>query len=279
MPPSASNCLPDLLGKARIRFESGKADIVADSAGLLDRLIETALRCPTANIEIAGHTDTDGDEAANQALSEKRAQAVADYLVKAGLPANRFSAVGYGIDAADRRQRYRRRQGAEPPHRFRGEVSDGLSGDILLGLAAGIAAARLRHGLDLRGSARRGRHREAWRWWLAALAAALVAAALARVVPGRFGYWLDLGLIMFALYLCGLCGRIMVARLGGFAQRAARPDRIAWRRSAHQPPPSRGSVTAGSLTGVPGLVPDVRNRATGRRRMQQNCATAVINCA
>jgi OOP family OmpA-OmpF porin len=86
----------ELLGKARIRFEPGKADIVSDSAGLLDRLIETALRCPAANIEISGHTDGDGDEAANQALSEKRAQAVADYLVKAGLPANRFSAVGYG---------------------------------------------------------------------------------------------------------------------------------------------------------------------------------------
>jgi len=86
----------DLLGKARIRFESGKADIVADSAGLLDRLIETALRCPNANIEVAGHTDSDGEEAANQALSEKRAQAVADYLVKAGLPANRFTPVGYG---------------------------------------------------------------------------------------------------------------------------------------------------------------------------------------
>jgi len=39
--------------------------------------------------------------------------------------------------------------------------------------------------------------------WLALLAAALVAAAFARIVPGRFGYWLDLGLIMFALYLCG----------------------------------------------------------------------------
>ena len=86
----------ELLGKARIRFEPGKADIVADSAGLLDRLIETALRCPAANIEIAGHTDSDGDEPGNQALSEKRAQAVADYLVKAGLPATRFSAAGYG---------------------------------------------------------------------------------------------------------------------------------------------------------------------------------------
>ena len=39
--------------------------------------------------------------------------------------------------------------------------------------------------------------------WLALLVAALVAAALARVVPGRPGYWLDLGLIMFALYLAG----------------------------------------------------------------------------
>lgn len=86
----------DLLGKARIRFESGKADIVADSTGLLDRLIETALRCPNTSIEIAGHTDSDGEEAANQALSEKRAQSVTDYLVKAGLQASRFSAVGYG---------------------------------------------------------------------------------------------------------------------------------------------------------------------------------------
>jgi hypothetical protein len=39
--------------------------------------------------------------------------------------------------------------------------------------------------------------------WLAALAAALVAAALAQVIPGRPGYWLDLGLLMFAAYLCG----------------------------------------------------------------------------
>jgi OOP family OmpA-OmpF porin len=86
----------ELLGKARIRFESGKATIDRDSMGLLDRLIETALRCPTANIEVAGHTDSDGDSNANMALSEKRAQSVADYLVKAGLPSDRLTAVGYG---------------------------------------------------------------------------------------------------------------------------------------------------------------------------------------
>jgi hypothetical protein len=39
--------------------------------------------------------------------------------------------------------------------------------------------------------------------WLAALAAALVAAALAHVIPGRPGYWLDLGLMLFAAYLVG----------------------------------------------------------------------------
>src|SRR6202030_16009 len=86
----------DLLGKGKIRFESGRATIDPDSAGLLARVVAKALRCPAANIEIAGHTDADGEDAFNQTLSEKRAQAVTDYLVKAGLPANRFTAMGYG---------------------------------------------------------------------------------------------------------------------------------------------------------------------------------------
>jgi OOP family OmpA-OmpF porin len=86
----------EVLAKGMIRFESGRSSIDADSAGLLDRLIEIALRCPATNIEIAGHTDTDGDGPTNQALSEKRAQAVVDYLVRAGLPASRFTATGHG---------------------------------------------------------------------------------------------------------------------------------------------------------------------------------------
>jgi hypothetical protein len=39
--------------------------------------------------------------------------------------------------------------------------------------------------------------------WLAGLAVILVAVALARVAPGRPGYWLDLGLVLFAVYLVG----------------------------------------------------------------------------
>jgi OOP family OmpA-OmpF porin len=98
-PVDASVCqqlFAELLARGRIRFESGRSTLDPDSAGLLDRLIEVAFRCPTTNIDIVGHTDADGDAAANQALSERRAQAVVDYLTKAGLPAGRFTAIGHG---------------------------------------------------------------------------------------------------------------------------------------------------------------------------------------
>jgi uncharacterized membrane protein YjjP (DUF1212 family) len=68
-----------------------------------------------------------------------------------------------------------------------------LLASTLLGLAMGwIAVVHRGQGVSKR-TAR----------WLAALAAALVAAALARLIPGRPGYWLDLGLTMFAVYLVG----------------------------------------------------------------------------
>jgi hypothetical protein len=39
--------------------------------------------------------------------------------------------------------------------------------------------------------------------WLSALAVIVVGLAVAKIVPGRFGYWLDLGLILFGCYLVG----------------------------------------------------------------------------
>lgn len=64
---------------------------------------------------------------------------------------------------------------------------------LLLGFAIGwIAVVHRGHGV----SRRLGR-------WLALLVAVLLAAALARIVPGEPGYWLDLGLLMLALYLIG----------------------------------------------------------------------------
>ncbi|NVN88531.1 MAG: OmpA family protein [Rhodopseudomonas sp.] len=95
-PTVCQQLFADLLHKGQIQFDSGRATIDPDSTGLLDRLIETAMRCPTATIEIGGHTDSDGDAAFNQTLSEKRAQAVSEYLVHAGLPPERFRPVGFG---------------------------------------------------------------------------------------------------------------------------------------------------------------------------------------
>jgi hypothetical protein len=68
-----------------------------------------------------------------------------------------------------------------------------LLGALLLGLAAGwIAVVHRGKGVS-----------KVLSRWLAALALALVIAALTRVIPGRPGYWLDLGLVMFVCYLAG----------------------------------------------------------------------------
>ena len=66
-----------------------------------------------------------------------------------------------------------------------------LSGALLLGLAMGWISVVQRGKGTSKVVAR----------WLAALVVALIAAAVVHVVPGRFGYWLDLGLILFACYL------------------------------------------------------------------------------
>ena len=68
-----------------------------------------------------------------------------------------------------------------------------LVASLLLGFAMGWISV-VQHGEGVVGKLR---------WVLSALVAALIGAALARVVPGRIGYWLDLGLIMFGLYLIG----------------------------------------------------------------------------
>lgn len=88
--------LNGLLGNNVVRFESGSSAIRAASFGLLDRLSFTAKRCPTATIEISGHTDADGDDALNQRLSDARANAVRSYLVNTGIYVGRLKAVGYG---------------------------------------------------------------------------------------------------------------------------------------------------------------------------------------
>jgi OOP family OmpA-OmpF porin len=85
-----------LLAKGRIRFQAGSAELSKESLALLDHLIDVAQRCSTAEIEVAGHTDSMGAAAENLELSKRRAQAVVDYLREAGVDTSRISSVGYG---------------------------------------------------------------------------------------------------------------------------------------------------------------------------------------
>lgn len=91
-------CQQDLKAAASegITFRRASAEIETRSFPTLNRLAEVATRCIDAQIEIEGHTDSDGTPDRNQRLSDRRAQSVLDYLVKAGVPSSRMSAIGYG---------------------------------------------------------------------------------------------------------------------------------------------------------------------------------------
>lgn len=79
-----------------INFGSASAVLADDSKPLLDALSAVAIRCGTYKVELGGHTDAMGDATANQALSERRAQSVADYLVSSAVPASQLGVNGYG---------------------------------------------------------------------------------------------------------------------------------------------------------------------------------------
>lgn len=81
----------------RVYFEYNKDVIKGESYPLLDEVANTIRSNPQlGRIEVAGHTDSDGSDTYNQHLSQRRAQAVVDYLVAKGVPRDRLVAVGYG---------------------------------------------------------------------------------------------------------------------------------------------------------------------------------------
>jgi OOP family OmpA-OmpF porin len=79
-----------------ILFAPGSAAIDPQSREVLDRLASVALRCDRFTIEVAGHTDNQGSRALNMDLSQRRAQAVAQYLTSQSVAVDRLRATGYG---------------------------------------------------------------------------------------------------------------------------------------------------------------------------------------
>lgn len=79
-----------------ILFDTGSAVVRPDLQNDLFTVSRNLQQYPASTIQIVGHTDSDGDAAFNQALSERRANAVGNVLINAGVPGQRIRTLGQG---------------------------------------------------------------------------------------------------------------------------------------------------------------------------------------
>jgi outer membrane protein OmpA-like peptidoglycan-associated protein len=84
------------LGSDYLKFEFDKAELRPEDRELLSRIAGILLTSEDYTISVNGHTDDVGTDEYNQKLSERRARAVRDYLVEAGLPPEIFTVEGHG---------------------------------------------------------------------------------------------------------------------------------------------------------------------------------------
>jgi outer membrane protein OmpA-like peptidoglycan-associated protein/tetratricopeptide (TPR) repeat protein len=79
-----------------IFYDLGKFNIRPDAARVLDYLVQVMEENPGMRIELGSHTDSRGSDADNLVLSDKRAQAAAEYIISKGIAADRITGKGYG---------------------------------------------------------------------------------------------------------------------------------------------------------------------------------------
>lgn len=81
-----------------ILFDQAKADIKETSKPELDKVLAFLKANADAEIELSGHTSSEGDAAYNRSLSYKRVKACRDYIVSKGIDPGRILVYGYGPD-------------------------------------------------------------------------------------------------------------------------------------------------------------------------------------
>jgi outer membrane protein OmpA-like peptidoglycan-associated protein len=81
---------------ADVLFDTGKYDLRMGTREQLAKLSGIVLAHPGLRLEVEGHTDSTGSDEFNQKLSEQRAEAVEEYLVKQGLSSGSVTAKGFG---------------------------------------------------------------------------------------------------------------------------------------------------------------------------------------
>ena len=79
-----------------VNFDFDKSNIRADAAPVLDEAVRTLKEATSITIAVEGHTDSRGSDEYNQGLSERRANAVRDYLASHGISKSRMTAEGFG---------------------------------------------------------------------------------------------------------------------------------------------------------------------------------------
>ena len=79
-----------------VNFDFDKATIRRDAVTILDEVVVILRDEPAIDVSVDGHTDAIGSDAYNQRLSERRAQAVRDYLVRKGISPSRLRTRGFG---------------------------------------------------------------------------------------------------------------------------------------------------------------------------------------
>jgi outer membrane protein OmpA-like peptidoglycan-associated protein len=81
-----------------ILFDQGKADLRAESKAELEKVAAFLKDNSGAEIELSGHTSSEGEAGYNRSLSYQRVKACKDYILSKGIDAGRIIAVGYGPD-------------------------------------------------------------------------------------------------------------------------------------------------------------------------------------
>jgi outer membrane protein OmpA-like peptidoglycan-associated protein len=81
-----------------ILFASAKSSFKQETYPVLQAITAILKEYPESNFTLEGHTDSDGPKSSNQLLSERRANAVRDYLISNGVNADRLVAAGFGED-------------------------------------------------------------------------------------------------------------------------------------------------------------------------------------
>lgn len=79
-----------------VLFGFDQSNLSNEAKTNLDKLVQVLDGYPDTDIEIQGHTDSKGSLTYNQALSERRASAVASYLISKNLSVDRLTVIGYG---------------------------------------------------------------------------------------------------------------------------------------------------------------------------------------